>query len=424
MGSYLPGAGRNTATTAAAATYGFDREIELLKTTFKASSYSSSSSPNSTISESSNSLSPALSICTRKSRTPRKRPNQTYNEAAALLSTAYPNVFSHKHLEKPPSFKFAKPTDSAGWLNSAIGEELLLPDKPFEPRLGMVSSSHCSNYSDTSSERPCQSPMEENGGVEEDNDFDTESFLNEEIGGIDSVMGILSVRGDNCHNNQLQQTANFCYGLPMGLGLGLGLLGGRFDFGFGTARGVKALRNSPHSRYGGSGEWWRYPAMTTVDVEAISPTLEKKPALEKKKINGGSSKKKKAPEEKVKETEASISVPAASTSDCRIQLKLNYDDVLSAWSDRGSAFSDDTTSSELRGVDVRARLAQIDLFGENEGAREASVQRYKEKRRTRIFSKKIRYQVRKVNADSKIRIKGRFVRSPDSSGDSEALHKQ
>lgn len=37
--------------------------------------------------------------------------------------------------------------------------------------------------------------------------------------------------------------------------------------------------------------------------------------------------------------------------------------------------------------------------------REASVMRYKEKRLTRLFSKKIRYQVRKLNADKRPRLK-------------------
>lgn len=41
------------------------------------------------------------------------------------------------------------------------------------------------------------------------------------------------------------------------------------------------------------------------------------------------------------------------------------------------------------------------------GIREASVLRYKEKRRTRLFSKKIRYEVRKVNADKRPRMKVR-----------------
>lgn len=54
---------------------------------------------------------------------------------------------------------------------------------------------------------------------------------------------------------------------------------------------------------------------------------------------------------------------------------------------------------------MQARLAQIDLFWDNGGVREASVLRYKEKRRTRLFSKKIRYEVRKVNADRRPRMK-------------------
>lgn len=53
----------------------------------------------------------------------------------------------------------------------------------------------------------------------------------------------------------------------------------------------------------------------------------------------------------------------------------------------------------------QVRLAQIDLFPEAGAVREASVMRYKEKRRTRLFSKKIRYQVRKVNADRRPRMK-------------------
>ncbi|CAI9277126.1 unnamed protein product [Lactuca saligna] len=42
--------------------------------------------------------------------------------------------------------------------------------------------------------------------------------------------------------------------------------------------------------------------------------------------------------------------------------------------------------------------------------REASVQRYKEKRRNRLFAKTIRYEVRKLNAEKRPRIKGRFVK--------------
>lgn len=46
----------------------------------------------------------------------------------------------------------------------------------------------------------------------------------------------------------------------------------------------------------------------------------------------------------------------------------------------------------------------------SDGGREARVLRYREKRRTRLFSKKIRYEVRKLNAEKRPRMKGRFVK--------------
>lgn len=42
--------------------------------------------------------------------------------------------------------------------------------------------------------------------------------------------------------------------------------------------------------------------------------------------------------------------------------------------------------------------------------RKAKVSRYREKRRTRLFCKKIRYEVRKLNAEKRPRMKGRFVK--------------
>lgn len=48
-----------------------------------------------------------------------------------------------------------------------------------------------------------------------------------------------------------------------------------------------------------------------------------------------------------------------------------------------------------------------------DGGREARVSRYREKRRNRLFSKKIRYEVRKLNAEKRPRMKGRFVKRAD-----------
>ena len=42
------------------------------------------------------------------------------------------------------------------------------------------------------------------------------------------------------------------------------------------------------------------------------------------------------------------------------------------------------------------------------GHREASLLRYKEKRQNRLFSKRIRYEVRKLNAEKRPRVKVTF----------------
>lgn len=96
-------------------------------------------------------------------------------------------------------------------------------------------------------------------------------------------------------------------------------------------------------------------------------------------------------------------------------LKLNVTDVLAAWSDRGDFWirpksEENSKSSSDAGVvpDLDAPSAGDDSHS---GAdRDARVLRYKEKRRTRLFSKKIRYEVRKLNAERRPRMKGRFVK--------------
>ncbi|CAI7792438.1 unnamed protein product [Closterium sp. NIES-53] len=143
-------------------------------------------------------------------------------------------------------------------------------------------------------------------------------------------------------------------------------------------------------------------------------------------------------------------------------LRLNYEDVISAWSDQApegqspwiEQEEEEGASAEKRDGLNRPLLAHLpglataspslpgsaqdttmpspgQQWGEheqqqheqeqpvmdsdtfepfsNEG-REARVLRYREKRRNRLFSKKIRYEVRKVNADQRPRVKGRFVK--------------
>ncbi|KAK8564726.1 hypothetical protein V6N12_058309 [Hibiscus sabdariffa] len=91
-----------------------------------------------------------------------------------------------------------------------------------------------------------------------------------------------------------------------------------------------------------------------------------------------------------------------------LNLNLNYEHVLDAWSDRGPILADDYPISMASNGYYMGEVPVMEP--EERRRREASVLRYKEKRRNRLFSKKIRYQVRKLNADKRPRLKGRFVK--------------
>lgn len=88
-----------------------------------------------------------------------------------------------------------------------------------------------------------------------------------------------------------------------------------------------------------------------------------------------------------------------------LNLSLNYQGVLDAWSDR-TLWADDSSFLSAN----NAYRGEVPMIEKERKRREASVLRYKEKRQTRLFSKKIRYQVRKLNADNRPRLKGRFVK--------------
>ncbi|KAL5065924.1 hypothetical protein RYX36_027661 [Vicia faba] len=373
MSSCLSGTG--------ARTYGLD--LDLIKSPPCSWSRTSqtSSSPSSTISESSNS---PLAIYTTKPRTSRKRPNQTYNEAATLLSTAYPILFSNPN----PNNKFHKPLLSSEKTYESDSSELLLPFRVLNSSSSFLLHKQVFP-SEPKPVKPCQSPGEISSMVNllelnEEDDFDAESILDEEIEqGIDSIMG---GRIPEDESNAGSSSSHHPW-------IGFG---GKIDFRLGLQRpGVRALRHVDE------GNWWNFPA---VDMLKISPKIcsvgakTPPPATEKKK------KKKVVVVMKQSEVSKETELPKAKSG---LLLKLNYDGVRKAWSGRGTPFADDSPISDVSGNDVNARLSQIDLLWENGGGgvREASVQRYKEKRRTRLFSKKIRYQVRKVNADQRPRMK-------------------
>ncbi|CAN8311505.1 unnamed protein product [Cochlearia groenlandica] len=94
-----------------------------------------------------------------------------------------------------------------------------------------------------------------------------------------------------------------------------------------------------------------------------------------------------------------------------LKLNLNHQEVIDAWSDRLQQPLWTDTSLMLMAPANAIYRGEVPVMDEERNTRrEASVLRYKEKRQSRLFSKKIRYQVRKLNADKRPRFKGRFVK--------------
>ncbi|XP_023546475.1 zinc finger protein CONSTANS-LIKE 16-like [Cucurbita pepo subsp. pepo] len=112
----------------------------------------------------------------------------------------------------------------------------------------------------------------------------------------------------------------------------------------------------------------------------------------------------------------------------KVSLSLDSEAVIMAWGSRGTPWmSDDGPNLDFNyhWLDYMGTWESeyyYQAFGEVsggirrqaaagvEGEREARVSRYREKRRTRLFEKKIRYEVRKLNAEKRPRMKGRFVK--------------
>ncbi|XP_072989767.1 protein CHLOROPLAST IMPORT APPARATUS 2-like isoform X1 [Typha latifolia] len=398
-------------------------DLDIIKSSSSSPPWSShSSSPSSTLSESSNS---PVAIYLKKPRTPRKRPNQTYNEAAALLSTIYPNIFSStKSLNKiskqtQPFNPFPEPSDllpafpvlsDAAFLIHKPSPE---PENPVSSEFldhNSLSPSPVSSELRDASSAP-QSPannefLEPTSPVTFEDDFDAESILDEEVeGGIDSIMGSSNNTTSN-HEDALLHNFDVNPYLQSLMGFGLG---SEFELGLGFQFGINVRRALRH-RDGG------YRWTPTVPVKDILPKFKMPtPPSDKRKKK----KKKKVDKEEVVEVQSPVPTEANTqkqTNKTGLGLKLNHDEILTAWSDHGSMFSDGSESPNSA-ADALAKLTDMDLIPENwvgGGVREASVMRYKEKRRSRLFSKKIRYQVRKTNADQRPRMKasGRFVRRP------------
>ncbi|GAB2236069.1 hypothetical protein Droror1_Dr00027801 [Drosera rotundifolia] len=122
-------------------------------------------------------------------------------------------------------------------------------------------------------------------------------------------------------------------------------------------------------------------------------------------------------------------------------LRLDYEEVINAWCDKGPLFVEAESPPSSSAVpdfyddflfhDLNSKEGQLWVVPENslggpiegekgkgrEGLskwqRDVSLLRYKAKRHRRLFSKRIRYEVRKLNAEKRPRVKGRFVKRND-----------
>lgn len=135
-------------------------------------------------------------------------------------------------------------------------------------------------------------------------------------------------------------------------------------------------------------------------------------------------------------TSCAADVGYKSNHNQRLSLKLDYEEILNAWSDKGPLYIDGECPQTVPELSDNCLLQDgstvlMDDLGSGgnavavwsvpemrgnvnnslkHGQREASVMRYKEKRQTRLYSKRIRYEVRKLNAEKRPRMKGRFVK--------------
>ncbi|CAB87776.1 putative protein [Arabidopsis thaliana] len=120
-----------------------------------------------------------------------------------------------------------------------------------------------------------------------------------------------------------------------------------------------------------------------------------------------------------------------------LALKLDYEQIMEAWSDKGTLYVDGEPPQTV--PDLHASADGFNDGGEAgnlwavpemetterlwRGHREASLLRYKEKRQNRLFSKRIRYQVRKLNAEKRPRVKLRLNRSIPRTEDDIGLYR-
>uniref|UniRef100_A0A1E5VHR6 Protein CHLOROPLAST IMPORT APPARATUS 2 n=1 Tax=Dichanthelium oligosanthes TaxID=888268 RepID=A0A1E5VHR6_9POAL len=401
---------------------------------------------SSTLSEASNASSSSAtssvaSLSLKRPRTPRKRPNQTYNEAAALLASMYPSVFPAARGPK------AVPPRLLG-LASALADDpdcsdllppfpvldqaaFLLRDLPPQspPTLmpmSPVPAKSCPSPAAVSSvfsefRDPAPSPAtpdaaaaDELGELDFDDDdgFDADSILcgvdESAAEGIDGIMGKLSMENnaaaESSVNSNLPRSKIHPY-LRSLMVLGL------------SFRHDQRSINQALKRHNVDPEWWMCPAIPVKDITLPPPLVAKPTVSEKKK--------------KIKKKELGSIYKDAAIVRCKkeedrnpdfangdpgvlvlpetgLGLRLNTERVLKAWCGRGSVFADRNASDlPSSSAHVVVKHENSDMFQENGTSaviREGNILKMQRKQKPCIpvpSNKNSRYYRPRVN--------GRFV---------------
>ncbi|CAN6200619.1 unnamed protein product [Urochloa humidicola] len=412
-----------------------------------------SAAASSTLSEASNAsasssvTSSVASLSLKRPRTPRKRPNQTYNEAAALLASMYPSVFPAAGGPE------AAPPRLLG-LASALADDpdcsdllpplpvldqaaFLLRDLPPPPQspavpvpMSPAPAKSCPSPAAVSSvfsefRDPAPSPAtpdtvaaDEPGELDFDDDdgFDADSILcgvdESAAEGIDGIMGKLSMENNasaaavSSGNSNLSTSRIHPY-LKNLMVLGLSF---RHD-----QRNI----NQALKRHNVDPEWWMCPA---IPVKDIAPPPLPLPVVAKPMVSEKKKSKKKLLDSLYKDVpivhckKEEEWIPDSANHDTRVLalpetglgLRLNTDRVLKAWRGRGSVFADRNASDlPLSSAHVVVKHEDSNMFPEHGTSaviREGNILKMQRKQKTSSplpSNKNSRYYRPRIN--------GRFV---------------
>ncbi|CAH8299387.1 unnamed protein product [Eruca vesicaria subsp. sativa] len=101
-------------------------------------------------------------------------------------------------------------------------------------------------------------------------------------------------------------------------------------------------------------------------------------------------------------------VPATAESN---NLPITFSSEKGSNSSSELRFTEKNEGASCKTTRVLATKADLEQLAQN---RDNAMQRYKEKRKTRRYDKTIRYESRKATADTRLRVKGRFVKASEA----------